>query len=230
MAQRHGLSESDIHVFCVDLDRAGDGFPALYSLLSPDERERAARFRFEKHRSRFVVARARLRELIGDYAGCHPQAVEFTYGPNGKPGLGDRPLHFNVSHSEALALYAFSRSNPLGVDIEQIRELTDSDAIADRFFSRAECAEYRAVAPTEKTAAFFRCWTRKEAFIKATGDGLSYPLDRFDVSLGDPARLLTIDGDAARASEWSMYHLTPAEGYIGAVAVQGRGFRVIVIS
>ncbi len=226
MAERYELNQLEVHVVCVDLNRASAGLPGLYERLSADERERAARFRIEKHRSRFVVGRAVLRGLLGRYTGRDPEAIQFIYGPNGKPSLSDHTLHFNASHSEDRALYAFSQSHSLGVDIEFVRELPDFGTIAAKFFSPVENAQYRAEESAHKTAAFFRCWTRKEAFIKATGDGLSYPLDQFDVSLGHPARLLAIGGDGALASEWSLYHLTPAAGYIGALAIRGHGFDV----
>ncbi len=228
MAQQQGLSEGEVRVVCTNLNRTPQDLTALYHHLSPGERERAARFRLEKHRSRFVAARGTLRELIGKYLGCGPESVEFNYGANGKPHLVEASLEFNASHSEDYALYAFTLTVPLGVDIEQVRAIASLEAIAQSFFSPAERAELLRISAAGRLEAFFNCWTRKEAFVKAVGDGLSYPLDRFDVSLSEPARLLTIDGSTSSASEWSLFTVAPARGYVGAVAIRGSGFRLVV--
>ncbi|HWB97409.1 MAG TPA: 4'-phosphopantetheinyl transferase superfamily protein [Bryobacteraceae bacterium] len=204
----------------------------LFATLSPDERDRAARFHFNLHRHRFVLSRGLLRVLLARYLDTDPAALVFGYGPQGKPELPGSGLCFNVSHSGNLAAHALvpdpTGSLELGIDVESIRTVSHSDAVARRFFCPAEWQEIETLPPAERADAFFRCWTRKEAYVKALGGGLSVPLDRFQVSLlpGHPARLISLDGDPVRASEWSLYHLDPAEGYTGALAVHATGFRL----
>jgi 4'-phosphopantetheinyl transferase len=220
------LKSGNIHIVFADLTLPAGLLTRLYATLSADERQHAARFHFDQHRSRFIAGRGLLRSILGAYMGLAPEILQFIYGPNGKPHLQGNPLQFNVSHSEDYALYALALDVPLGVDLERLRWSYDLDGIARTIFSSAERAEYRALSRDRRTEAFFRCWTRKEAFIKAIGDGLSYSLDRFDVSLGKHAHLLSLDGDHERADQWSLYHLSPGEGYVGALAIQTRNFEV----
>jgi 4'-phosphopantetheinyl transferase len=222
---RSALKKGSIHVIYADLTLSAGLLAQLYTTLSADERGRATRFHFDKHRSRFIAARGLLRMILGAYMGLAPERIQFIYGRNGKPGLRGDPLQFNVSHSEDRALYALALNVPLGVDLERLRWSYDLDEIALSTFSSTECLEYRLM-HDRKTEAFFRCWTRKEAFIKAIGDGLSYPLDRFDVSLDKRAQLLSLDGNHERAGQWSLYHLSPEEGYVGALAIQTRSYQV----
>jgi 4'-phosphopantetheinyl transferase len=196
---------------------------ALAPMLARDERQRAARFAFDPDRRRFIVARARLRQLLAERLGAKPEAVEFTYGAHGKPALlrrsGVRDLRFNVSHCEEVAVYAFAAGREVGVDVEAVRALEDADAIAARFFSAREYAQYRDLDASDRPLAFFNCWTRKEAFVKATGDGLAHPLDGFDVSLapGEPARLLRLEQPAEQGLRWCMESFSPAPGLVAAV-------------
>ncbi len=193
-------------------------------LLSADERERAERFRFDAHRRRFVVARGTLRRFLGAEIGRDPASLRFVLGPRGKPSLADAPdLQFNVSHSVDLALVACTRGRRVGVDLEQVVPLDDLLGMARRTFSRAETAALEAIPEADRLLAFHLAWTRKEAFVKAVGDGLSFPLDSFDVSLapGEPARILAIR-DAERAREsWSLVHLDAAPGFAAALVVEG---------
>jgi 4'-phosphopantetheinyl transferase len=223
---RGTLKKGSIHIIFADLTLSAGLLAQSYTTLSADERQRATRFHFDKHRSRFIAARGLLRMILGAYTGLAPARIQFIYGPNGKPTLQDGPVQFNVSHSEDRALYAVALDMPLGVDLERLRWSDDLDGIALSTFSPAERLEYRMLAHDRKTEAFFRGWTRKEAFIKAIGDGLSYPLERFDVSLGKHAQLLSLDGDHERAGQWSLYHLNPGEGYVGALAIQTRNYDV----
>ena len=178
----------------------------LWQLLAPDEQARAERFIFHKDRTHFVVARGLLRVLLGRYLQRHPQHLHFCYGPHGKPELapdmGDDTLCFNVSHAHGLALYAVTRQRDLGVDVEHVRPGFAEEHIAERFFSPREVAVLRALPVALQSTAFFACWTRKEAFIKARGDGLSLPLDQFDVAFapGEPAALLYTAWDVPRGS------------------------------
>jgi len=164
--------------------------------------------------------------LLGERLGVRPETVELTYGPNGKPALGPRfawaKLHFNASHCEDLAVFAFATGRQVGIDVEAVRLMDDADAVAARFFSPAEYAVYRALPPRHRPLAFFQCWTRKEAFIKALGDGLSFPLDQFDVSLvpGEPARLLRLGDLPGDRSGWRIESFTPEAGFVAAVVTQ----------
>jgi 4'-phosphopantetheinyl transferase len=224
------LEPSQIHVWFSDLDVEFERNAARFeSLLSKDERERAASFHFDIHRSRYVAARAKLRLLLAGYLGRRADDLTFVYGINGKPELDGKPLHFNVSHSEAGGLFAFTCTAPVGVDLERVRALPDMLQIARRFFSPAEAAAILEVPEEERTTAFFRIWTRKEAFIKATGEGLSCPLDCFDVSPGEPPAVLRVAGDSAAPKAWTLHHIAPAAGYLGAVAIRRPGCGLVVL-
>jgi 4'-phosphopantetheinyl transferase len=224
------LSPHDIHVWCTSLEQDSATVAALLCTLSADEQERAGRFYFARDRQHFIVGRGVLRNILGRYLGVAPPALQFSYGPKGKPHLAHellvavpqmRDLHFNLSHSGGLALYGFTYGREIGVDIEQLRVLDDAEQIATRFFSAGEVRVFCALPATDKMQGFFNCWTRKEAYIKATGDGLSMPLDCFEVSLipGVPARFLQIDGKPVAASRWLLQELEPAPGYVAALCV-----------
>lgn len=201
-----------------------EAFRALQAWLSEAERQRAGRFRFDRDRRRFIVARARLRELLAARLGVRPRSVELVYGRNGKPALAQRFAHthwrFNVAHCDEVAVYALSPAREVGIDIEAIRAVREADDIAARFFSRRENDAYLALAPRDKPLGFLNCWTRKEAVVKALGDGLSVPLDQFDVSLapGEPARLLRVGSTPGEESGWRLDSFSPLPGFIAALA------------
>jgi 4'-phosphopantetheinyl transferase len=207
-----------------DLAEVGE----LTQCLCDGERLRASRFVFERDRHRFIVGRARLRHLLASRLGVRPDAVELDYGPHGKPRLSrtfaDAGLCFNVSHSEDLALCAFSSGREIGIDVEAVRELPDADEIAARFFSRRENDAYLAIHSRDRPLGFFNCWTRKEAFIKALGDGLHYPLDRFDVSLapGEPARIICVGDTPGDTCGWCLESFFGGPGLVAAVVVERR--------
>jgi 4'-phosphopantetheinyl transferase len=200
-----------IDLYAVALDADLDD-----SALSPAERARAARFVFDVHRRRFSAARAALRRILAAHLGTTPAAIVFTELAHGKPAVAG--LEFNLSHSDELAVIAVTRDAPLGVDVERVRDVPDALAIAEHYFAPGERAALAAAPAAERARAFLRCWTRKEAFIKAIGEGLSHPLQRFEVAL-DAARFIAIDGSEAAAARWSLVALEPAPGYIGALAV-----------
>jgi len=220
------IAGGTVEVVLVRLDAELSAVGELAQCLSDGERLRASRFVFERDRRRFIVGRARLRHLLASRLGVQPDAVELVYGPRGKPRLSrsfaDADLCFNVSHSEDLAVYAFSSGREIGVDVEVVRELRDADEIAARFFSRCENEAYRALDPRDKPLGFFNCWTRKEAFIKALGDGLYHPLNRFDVSLApnEPAKILRIENTSGDACGWALHDFSPAPALIGAVVIR----------
>ena len=221
-----------IDVVVTRVDASPEQVRASTALLSDSERKRASRFAFARDRHRFVVARAKLRQLLANRLGMPPHSIELTYGAHGKPALakscGGSELHFNVSHSNDIAVYAFSRGRDIGVDVEHVRVLRDADDIAAHFFSRRENTAYLALRPSERPCGFFNCWTRKEAFIKALGEGLHYSLDRFDVSLapGEPARILSVEGMSGERCGWTLDSFLPGPGLVGAVAIREDRLRV----
>ena len=220
----NAFADEDVEVVSVRLDVTRDALRSAAALLSNDERQRASRFAFERDRNRFLAARGRLRELLAARLGVAPAAVQLVYGARGKPALSphfaDAELHFNVSHCGDVAAYAFARRREVGVDVEHVRLMPDSDEIAARFFSRRENEAYRALDPRDKLVGFFNCWTRKEAFVKALGVGLSLHLERFDVSLapGEPARLLRIERGLSERAGWRLAAFSPLPGYVAALA------------
>lgn len=195
-------------------------------LLSPGERRRASGFARARDRRRFTVARAWLRRHIGSFVGVSPETIDFSYGPHGKPGLGGRlagaGLHFNVSHCDDVGALAFATGGEIGVDIEAVRDIPDAEAITGRLASPAERRAWRSLAARDRRRGFFNWWTRKEAFVKARGGGLSMPLNAFDVSLapGVPARLLRVADAAAGERGWMLDEFVPGPGLVGAFAVR----------
>jgi 4'-phosphopantetheinyl transferase len=225
------LSNADVHVWRACLDQAASCVQALQQTLCADELRRAARFHFPRDRRRFTVARGVLRHILGRYLRRPPAALEFRYSAYGKPalavGLEASGVRFNVSHSHEMALFAVTCGREVGVDIEYLSREIRAEEIAERFFSARERADLHSLPAEVKHRAFFNCWTRKEAYIKAHGEGLSLPLDGFDVTLapGEPAALLATRGDPREASRWALQALTPGPCYVAALAVEGRGWR-----
>ncbi len=214
------LGPGEIHVWRANIERPS---AAALQILSDDERERASRFVFARDRNRFVNARATLRMLLGRYLQRPSGDVAFDYAPEGKPRLhalvGDLPIRFNLSHSQGLAVFAFSLQRDLGIDIEAIRSDVGPEDIATRFFSTREQLELRALPLGQRDEGFFLGWTRKEAYVKARGAGLGFELTAFHVSLtpGMPDVLISADID-----RWMLRSFWPAEGFAGAVVAEGR--------
>jgi 4'-phosphopantetheinyl transferase len=222
----------EVHVWRVWLDRPAASVDSLAATLAADERERADRFLHADLRRRFVVGRGALRSILSRYLGRPPAAIRFEYGRQGKPALADdrglSPLGFNLSHSHELALCAVALGREVGVDVERERTVANLSQIAERFFSRSERLALHALPPTDQTRAFFTCWTRKEAYIKARGEGLRIPLDAFDVTLlpDEPAHLLATRHDPGDVHRWSLRELEPGPGYVGALAVEGESWQI----
>ena len=210
----------------VSLDPPSSLLSDLSALLSVDEQERAARFRFDVHRTRFTAGRAALRHLLARYLEIGPEEVVFGYSAHGKPSLGgsvaESGVRFNFSNAGGMGLAAFVLDREVGVDLEELKPVTDFAGIAERFFSPAENRALLALPAEARDAAFFTCWTRKEAYIKAVGEGLSIPLDSFDVTLapGDSPRLLATRGEPGCELRWSLHELHPGPGFVGALAVE----------
>jgi 4'-phosphopantetheinyl transferase len=223
------LDTTEVHIWQASLDgRPADIFE---SFLSSDELARADRFHFPRDRQHFVVARGLLRNLLAAYLGVNCSELRFSYGAQGKPFLlldGQAQINFNVSHSNGRAAYAFSRGRELGIDLEYVKDDFDDELVAKRFFSPAEVLALRTVPADMRKQAFFNCWTRKEAYIKARGEGLSMPLDQFDVTLkpGEPVALLNNYREEREVSRWSMESLSAPDGYVGAVVAEGHDWQV----
>ena len=220
------LMDGDVHVWRASLDQREASRRKLSELLSEDERLRAGRFHFTKDRDRFVVGRGCLRAIVSRYVAAPPDLLRLSYNRYGKPALetpGNGMLRFNVSHSHDIALYAVTMARDVGVDVEFVNQKFASAEIAERFFSPREVAALHALPHALQVLAFFDCWTRKEAYLKARGEGLSRPLHTFSVSFepGKPAALLNSDEDPQPARYWSLAELQPGEGYRAALAVQG---------
>jgi 4'-phosphopantetheinyl transferase len=217
-------------VWSACLDQPPSVREKLLCLLSSNEKTRADRFCFVRDREHFIVRHGILRTILGCYLGVEPGRLGFCY-PMNKPALmgwcGGSEIHFNLSHSAGLGLFAFVRGCEVGIDIEYVREIPEMDDIAVRFFSEREKVAFDALPWVLKRAAFFNWWTRKEAFVKALGMGLSWPLQDFDVSLtpGEPARILEIRGHQEQLT-WSLLELRPAPGYAAAVAVPDRSWQI----
>lgn len=224
------LGDEDVHVWLASLNQPAAVVLAHQQILSPDELDRAAKYHFQKDGKHFVVARATLRFLLASYLQSEPARLRFRLNEYGKPRLDaeteGEALRFNLSHSQDLALYAVARTREVGIDLEYIRQDFYTRQIAERFFSVGEVLALDALPVNLQTEGFFRCWTRKEAYIKARGEGLSLPLEQFDVSLSpdEPVALLKVRTDPTEVSRWSLMELTPAPGYMAAIAIEGTGF------
>jgi 4'-phosphopantetheinyl transferase len=199
-----------IEVVAAGLDAPPEAVRGLSALLCDAEQRRAARFRFDRDRRRYVVARARLRELLAERLGVPPESIELVHGREGKPALAERfaksGWRFNVSHCGDLAVYAFSRAGEVGVDVEALHAIAEADAIAGRFFAPAERRALRSLEKEERNTGFLRLWTRKEALAKGLGAGLAVPPEALDAS--------------APPHGWSIESFSPQPGFIGALAVQ----------
>lgn len=210
---------NDVHIWRINLNSSESQLQFFRETLSSDEIARAQRFYFPEHRQRFIAGRGTLRAILGQYLGIDPKQVEFEYQPRGKPLLAakfaDKGLLFNLSHSQDLALCGVSYQNQIGVDLEYIRTMSDLEGLAKRFFSSREYEYLRLISPQEQQQIFFRYWTCKEAYLKATGDGL-VQLEEIEISLtpNQPSQLL-VSGD------WNLRELTPAENFAAAVVVAG---------
>lgn len=205
------LDSQQVHLWHAALEATPEQLLDYWSWLAPEERERAERFHFPQHRDRFAIGRGILRALLGNYLDVPPARVRLERTVRGKPYLADNaPLAFNISHSQQVALYAFAWNVELGVDLEVVRPMPEAVPLAARFFCPTEASYIATLPANERSQGFFRAWTRKEAYLKATGEGLQGLADiEVTVAADAPARILTIAGDRQRADRWSLYHLEP---------------------
>jgi 4'-phosphopantetheinyl transferase len=225
-AQPDGLGDAEAHLWVVALDHVPETLPGFRSVLSPDEQQRASRFLRAVDAQRYMAARASLRSLLGAYVGMEPGQIQFAYDRFGKPCLAPEAnaalVHFSISHSAELALFGFVRGHRIGIDVERVRGNVDIANLAKRFFSPNESEKIRSLSSGQQLEAFFCCWTRKEAYLKGRGEGISFGLDRVEVSLspGEPATILSVLDDPDVSRHWTLEHLVPAPGYLGAAAVE----------
>ena len=218
------LEPHQVDIWRVTLDPQPDPVKLTGSTLSADETERADRFHFDSDRHRFVIAHIALRDILSRYLHCQPGELTFSVNQYGKPSLNNHKLEFNLSHSGDFVLIAVTQERKVGVDVEHIRTDTRLESIANRYFSASEVSELMALTPEQRISGFFNCWTRKEAYIKAHGLGLSLPLESFDVSLtpNEPAILRATRPDTQEAARWTLLALDIAPEYASAVAVEGK--------
>jgi 4'-phosphopantetheinyl transferase len=226
------ISSGTVHVWQFEIALPKNQADRYRNILSPDENERADRFYFDRDRIRFIAARAAMRSILASYLNVAPGEIIFSYAANGKPelagGLNESGLKFNLSHSHDRALLGVVSNFCIGVDIEFINHEFASDEIAQRFFAPGEVSRLRAMPQMERSPAFFSCWTRKEAYIKAVGQGLSLPLDSFEVAFGPGVEpnLLRVETSPEDAARWRMYSIPAAEGYAAAIIVEGKDHRI----
>jgi len=224
------LGTDEIHIWVAVLEQPVSRLHRLAETLSSEERMKADHFHFEKDRRYFTARRGILRTILGSYLNAESSLVTFRYGRYRKPELNDAfgngRIHFNLSHSDWVAVFAFARDCEIGVDIEFLRDISGMEQIVEHFFSVRENELFGALGENQKREAFFKGWTCKEAFIKAVGDGLYRPLNRFEVSLlpGEPTKVLRIEGDAGEACRWSIQELNPAPNCVGALAIKAQRF------
>lgn len=220
------LPPGEVHLWSATLDPPADFLRQCEGLLSPDERARAERFRAGPLRNRYAAARGTLRILLGRYLHADPAEIAIVYQPHGKPGVGPpwnaRGVEFNLSHSGELAVFAFTCVGPIGVDVELIRPMPNAADLLKRFFAAEEIAQWEHAPPERQETIFFQGWTRKEAWLKAIGSGLSFGLDQFCVTMDGPARVLSIQGDTSEAARWHLESCEPSPGHVAAGAVLGR--------
>ena len=226
------LSSDEVHIWRASLGLTSSQVQKLEQTLTIDEIGRAARYYFPNDRRRFIISRGLLRSILSFYLNTEPDQLRFRYGTNGKPLLaaatGRDILSFNLSHSGELVLYAVTRSRRVGIDLERVRPDIEYEQIAVRFFSPHEIAVLQGLPTHVRPEAFFTCWTCKEAYIKAKGEGLSLPLNWFEVSVApdEPVMIFHIRGDPQEASQWSLQQLNPGPGYVACLVVEGHNYRL----
>ena len=226
---RPTLKVDEVHVWAACLEQPASTVHALESVLSIQELNRADRFHSDRDRRRYVVSHGILRRVLASYRQTDPRALRFTIGKNGKPALADETgptaLRFNLSHTEDMALIAVTLGREIGVDVERVRPISELESIVESYFTPGERDTLRTMENADRRDAFYRCWTRKESYAKAIGGELAVALGGFDTMLSQPADLPA--GSAARASGWNLHELLPADGYVGAVAIDGAVSRLM---
>ncbi|HMS34190.1 MAG TPA: 4'-phosphopantetheinyl transferase superfamily protein [Ignavibacteria bacterium] len=225
------ISENEIHIYRFSLESTSDQIKESETVLSPDELWKAYQYKFEKDKFHYISGRALLRKLLAKYLDQAPGNITFSYSEKGKPFINGNNIKFNLAHSGGKAVFAFTNNSEVGIDIEFMRELSDALQIAKRFFSDGEVKEFSEIIDCDIRTAFFNCWTRKEAFIKALGEGLSYPLNDFSVTLkpGEKPEVKWIKGKDAEVKKWSLFNIEVDEKYVSSLAVKAKEVSVIYL-
>ena len=227
--QKTSLQTNEIHCYFANFNKISKKVENYKAMLSKEEIERADKFKFLIDKNRFIVSRGILRKLSGHYLNQDPREVGFKYGKYGKPMYRDIPnLNFNISHSGNMVVLGFVRDNEIGVDVEKIKTDFDVLEIAQNFFSTREVKSLLNIPIENQYRAFYRCWTRKESFIKAKGSGLSFPLHSFAVSLDsdEKAEFLETNWNLNEKNNWKLFSFVPSHNYVGALSVQGSEYSV----
>ncbi len=215
------LEKQEAHLWCANLESSGLPLAQFWTYLSKEEKDRSNLFRFEKDRISYITARGTLRKLLAGYLKISPSFIQFTYSSFGKPSLAqeNQSLQFNISHSGGMGLFGFVKEAEIGVDIEQVKKEIEVAKLADRFFSKEEAKTILQLAPKDQLNSFFKCWTRKEAFIKGHGQGMSLPLDQFEVSIldGEQVALRRVAWDDHEAKEWDFVSFDVKQNFVGAL-------------
>lgn len=219
------LAKDEIHIWRVHLDLPVEQIAQLSQILSEDEQARAERFRFPQHRQRFIAARGRLRQLLGAYLTLPGDRLIFEYSSRGKPSLAPSMrganLEFNLSHSQDLAVYGFTLDRKIGIDLEYLHSATDVEGIAARFFAARESAIINNLVGEKQQQAFFQIWTAKEAYLKATGEGIAGSLAGVEIAWSDEHPLCLFSLPDNTEAEWCLHNFKPATDYVATVAVEG---------
>jgi 4'-phosphopantetheinyl transferase len=222
---RLNLQNNDVHIWRTNLNLETELVKKSIKILSLDERKRAERYKFEKHRNYFIVARSTLRKILSNYLNLEPDRIKFDYSDRGKPSLSDchqqENLQFNLSHSQELALYAFTKNKKIGIDLEYCRPMPDAESIAKRFFSTNEYKWISSFSSNTQQEAFFRCWTAKEAYLKATGEGIAGSLEKIEIDLTGK-NLFKLKESDREISNWLLYTFIPEVNYLATVAVESQ--------
>lgn len=222
------LSENEIHIWLVDLETQLQNLKAYWSYLSKIEQSRAIKFRFESHKNNYIIRTGILRILLSNHLMCQPNEIEFEVGEFGKPKLNNSTLTFNLSHSKSKALIALTQNIEIGIDLEYIDASIDAKTIAIHFFSNDEMKQLYTLNNENLADEFFNIWSKKEAFIKAIGTGLTYPLDAFDVSLDtlEKKALTRIKNSTKEAQKWNLFSIKTFNNYAGAIAYKGKAKQI----
>jgi len=226
------LTTAKVQIWQASLEQPVEVIQKLEALLSEEEAQRANRLRYRQHRQFFIARRGILRHLLSQHTGADPEKIQLVYTQSGKPLLSSldetSDICFNLAHSGRLGVYVFTRGRRVGIDLEAIRFVNEMDRVAEMNFSPEEYRKFETIGEGERSAAFYRCWTRKEAFLKAVGDSVSCPLQEFEVSLepGAPAELLAVRGSKEQAQKWSMHDLRIQDGYAASLVVEGDGYSI----
>lgn len=222
------IKTNEVHLWRAFLDREKYDIETLAQILSPDEKNRAHKFHFMLHRNRFIVARSMLRKILGNYLEMEPHKLHFNYSPKGKPSLSleqcNYPLEFNLSHSENIALYAITLDSQVGIDLEHIRPIDNLAKIAQRFFAPQEYEIINKFSQSEQAKIFYQIWTGKEAYLKATGEGLANSIDQviIDISSEYKTSFVSIKGEPNLANQWNLYNFIPAPNYLASLVLESK--------